>query len=556
MKRYAIITNPATGQLNPLLAVTEELLNRGHKVTLFSSNIVLSKVQRLQTKIGQLRQADERPNDEYLIKERLTFYSLGDGDAVADYTAEATKDPDRFHSLCRSQPGDIWGWLKIFTELVPPASSDYRDLVFQLRDMIERLSPDLTIVDNFSPFAVDAVRLTKRPFIETSPGASSAVAKDIDLWSAPMPMSGGRTAQGGLFTFLHNLMFIALWLKFVLFNSWAKQRRRFREDVLGLEPVDIVCDSIMTPTPGMLKEQIATISFNVANMDFYHPKSYDQSVYFVGPCFPPVAPATSSQTSPKSLRAAGLTLPTASPRTPADTSPPLSIASTPTVVDMALDRDMLSMQSISQIDPVKAWLDQAHRDNKRVVYINMGSIFFYTRRDYDNMVQALLRLHDLFPDMQVLWKIPKLSAEAQPIPSADEAKLPLYIRRETWLPSVEDVLRHPATAVCVHHGGGNSYNEALHYGIPQFCISQWVDTHDIGSYIQHTGVGLWAKKSPWFDPVDISSNLAKILEDKNCAFRQTALTWKMRTMQAGGTSAAANIIETEIPNGHTFKSAK
>lgn len=543
MKRFFIISNPATGQLNPLLALSEELVNRGHQVVLLSSEDVLRKVQKLQTRLGRAPQTECVPSDEYMLKQPLVFYSLGDGDALADYTAEAAGDPDRFHTCGRSVPGDIWGWLKVFTELVPPAADSYRDLVFHIRDLIEKYDPDLPIVDNFSPFAVDGVRLTKRPFIETSPGAASAVAKDVSLWQSPMPMSGGRSNTGGLLTFLHNIAFIFMWLKFVLFDPWAKARRNFREKVLGLEPIDIVCDSIMTPTPGMLKEQIATISFNVANMDFYHPTSYDKSVYFVGPCFPPKASV--QQNSPKALQ---LTPLMTAPMTPLEASPPMSIASTPTVVDMSLDKELSAAQALTRTDPVKAWLDQALVNGKRVVYINMGSIFYYSRKDYDNIVQSLLRLRDLFPDVQVLWKVPKLPYSSQPIPTADEAKLPLYIRREEWIPSVETVLEHPAVAVCVHHGGGNSYNEALYYGVPQFCVSQWVDTHDIGAYIVHSGIGLWADKSPYFDPEDISTKLAKILEDKDNTFKHTALAWKIRALQAGGTTSAANVIEMHLSN--------
>lgn len=557
MKRFIIISNPATGQLNPLLALTEELASRGHQVILMSSDTILKKIQRIQNKLGFAPQSTTRPDDETLMKRPVVFYSLGSGEALADYTAEAPADPHRFHNYCRSAPGDIWGWLKIFTELVPPSSADYKNLVFNIRDLIEVQDPDLVIVDNFSPFAVDGVRLTKRPFIETSPGASSAVAKEIDLWSAPMPMSGARITSGGLATFLHNVWFILLWLKFVFFNPWAKTRREFREKELGLEPTDIVCDSIMTPTPGMVREQVATISFNVANMDFYHPSSYDKSVYFVGPCFPPTAPAKQS-VPPKASQLGAPSVPALppTPQTPGDASPSMSVASTPTVVDMSLDKDMSSVQSMSSVDPVKAWLDQAQLNGKRVVYINMGSIFFYTRRDYDNIVEALVRLHDIYPDMQVLWKIPKLPFEAQPIPTADETKLPLYIRREEWLPSVETVLQHPAVAVCMHHGGGNSFNEALYYGVPQFCVSQWVDTHDIASYIQYSGVGLWADKSPWFDPADMSTKLAKLLEDKDSVYRHAALSWKIRAYQAGGTSAAADIVETYLRSYKYPRSSK
>ena len=533
-KRFLILSNPATGQLNPLLAISEELCLRGHQVILGSSDPVLRKVQKLQTRFGQLTQTESIPTSEFLSKVSVAFYSLGSGEALDDYTDHAFEDPERFHKYCRSRPGEIWGWLKTFTELVPPSSAQYEQVVYSIRDFIESLNPDMIIVDNFSPFAVDGVRLSKRPFIETSPGASSAVANNIDLFSAPMPMSGGRDARGGFIVFIHNLVFVLMWLKFVLFNPWAVQRRSFRREVLGLEPLDIICDSIMTPTPGMVKEQVATISFNVANMDFYSASAYDRSVYFVGPCFPP------KQTRQERMLASPSTC-----STPTEPTTPLSIASTPTVAEVTLEKELFNMQTINRLeDPVKLWLDQAHLDNKRVVYINMGSIFFYSRQDYDNIVKAMEYLHDLYPNVMVLWKIPKLPYSAQPIPSADEARLPLFIRREDWLQSVETVLSHPAVSVVMHHGGGNSYNEAILYGLPQFCVSQWVDTHDIGSYIQHSGVGLWADKSPAFDPIDMGNKLVELLEDKDGKFKMTTLTWKLKALQAGGTKVAADIIET------------
>lgn len=155
-------------------------------------------------------------------------------------------------------------------------------------------------------------------------------------------------------------------------------------------------------------------------------------------------------------------------------------------------------------------------------------------------------LHELAPNALVLWKVPKLPYDVQPIPSLEEANLPPYIRRENWIPDVEVVLQHPALAVFMHHGGGNSYNEAIAHGIPQFCVSQWVDTHDIGLYVQHSGVGLWAEKSPRFDPVDMSTKLAKLVNDEHNTFQHVALSWQLKAAQAGGTVGACDIIESLV----------
>jgi len=537
-RRYLFISNPATGQINPLLAVMEELALRGNQAVLASSESVYHKFQKLQARMGYTVQSESTPSEEYLKRCPLVFISLGSCDVMDDYTNKAVALTDQFHDLCRSNPGDIWGWLSTFIELVPGASTEYRDIVFRIRDLCEKLDADMLLVDNFSPFAVDAARLTKRPFIETSPGASSAVASNVSFLTNPLPMSGGRKAGTSIFTLFRNLVFMFIWFKFIFFNPWPIRRRRFRREVLGLKPVDVICDSVMTPTPGMLPQQIATITFNVASMDIYPTDAYDKSVYFVGPCFSTkggMIPSTRAPSSPVfASRRAALESGSNTPSSP-------SVSLTPS----RLEKEMRNVQATSD-DAVKTWMDQAMSDGKRVLYINMGSIFFYSRQDYDNIVEALKMLHELAPNALVLWKVPKLPYDVQPIPSLEEANLPPYIRRENWIPDVEVVLQHPALAVFMHHGGGNSYNEAIAHGIPQFCVSQWVDTHDIGLYVQHSGVGLWAEKSPRFDPVDMSTKLAKLVNDEHNTFQHVALSWQLKAAQAGGTVGACDIIESLV----------
>ena len=70
-----------------------------------------------------------------------------------------------------------------------------------------------------------------------------------------------------------------------------------------------------------------------------------------------------------------------------------------------------------------------------------------------------------------------------------------------------------------------------------------MDTHDIGLYIQHSGVGLWAEKSPKFDPSDMVPKLVRLLKDDYKRFRHSALSWKLKCIQAGGTIGTVDIIE-------------
>ena len=101
-KRYLILTNPATGQVNPLLSLAEELANRGNQVVFSSSAPILKKIQKMQSRMGLLVQPESIPSPEFLMRVPLTFYSLGESDVVSDYTNKAFEMTDRFHDLCLS----------------------------------------------------------------------------------------------------------------------------------------------------------------------------------------------------------------------------------------------------------------------------------------------------------------------------------------------------------------------------------------------------------------------------------------------------------------------
>ncbi len=52
-----------------------------------------------------------------------------------------------------------------------------------------------------------------------------------------------------------------------------------------------------------------------------------------------------------------------------------------------------------------------------------------------------------------------------------------FASHDGW-PDQRRIYKHPALKVVIHHGGGNSFNEADHYGLPQMVLSQWFDTHE------------------------------------------------------------------------------
>lgn len=494
-RRYLFVSNADNGQTAPLMPIMLELAQRGCQCILVSAAKVLSRVQAIQ-RLGSFPVQTEAGSatGAVLKTHPLLLHSLGES-PVLTYLNFVEEYPERFHEHCCRKPGDVMGWTKLYTELVPDSTDEYLRIVHLVRDAVDALDPDMIIVDNFSPFAVDGVRLTKRPFIETAPGSAMGLANRVNPFKQPLAMSGGRSEAGGLSVVLRNTSYVFRWLYFALYDPWSIRRRQFRKDVLRLTAPSLMDDAIMPPSPGVLPQQIATITFNVAGLDIYAPSAYDRSVFFVGPCFPPQAQPDAQQRAD---------------------------------------------------DEVIAWMDKMHAEGRRVVCINMGTIYYYQPQDYAHMVQALHMIHEQNPNVAFLWKIAQRPKHVQNIPSEEEAALPPYVRRLSWIPSMTAVMEHPALAVMMHHGGGNSLNECLAYGIPQFCISQWVDTHDIGLCIRHSGVGLWSEYSPDFVPEDICSQLLQLVEDKDHTFRHTALSWKLKTQQAGGTKFAADLIQSYV----------
>lgn len=117
---------------------------------------------------------------------------------------------------------------------------------------------------------------------------------------------------------------------------------------------------------------------------------------------------------------------------------------------------------ISDEDPVLAtWLSQ-----RPTVLINMGSMVTLSPIAVRQFAEALRMLLDKRPDIQVLWKLQRsrpsdLYASLKSIcTEISEGQ----VRIEEWLP-VDPICILLSGHVCcmVHHGGSNSYHEAIRY---------------------------------------------------------------------------------------------
>jgi hypothetical protein len=119
---------------------------------------------------------------------------------------------------------------------------------------------------------------------------------------------------------------------------------------------------------------------------------------------------------------------------------------------------------ISEKSPELAtWLSQGS-----TVLVNLGSNVYFSKNQARKFADALRVLLVARPDIQVLWKLrPNRDVEtADWIPTAlcnilNEVTAG-RVRVEEWLPVEPSCILQSGHVCCmVHHGGANSYNEAM-----------------------------------------------------------------------------------------------
>lgn len=110
-------------------------------------------------------------------------------------------------------------------------------------------------------------------------------------------------------------------------------------------------------------------------------------------------------------------------------------------------------------------------DRKRTIVINMGSLFWYTRADVENVAEAIVRARNKLSEkaskdsktsssFQVLWKL-NGKKEYEELLEAKLGEAMDDVHAEEWLdPPTLAILQHPNVAASVNHGGANSVHEA------------------------------------------------------------------------------------------------
>ncbi|WVQ85731.1 hypothetical protein IAT38_007898 [Cryptococcus sp. DSM 104549] len=142
---------------------------------------------------------------------------------------------------------------------------------------------------------------------------------------------------------------------------------------------------------------------------------------------------------------------------------------------------------LQQTDPeLAAWVKQ-----RPTVFVMLGSMYTWREDAAKEMLAALRVLLDKRKDLQVLWKLMKYGEyELDGIEEAGER-----MRVVDWLEAEPAAVLHTGNVVCfVHHGGSNSYHEALGTGTPQIILPAWFDCYDFAARVEYLGNGVWGNK--------------------------------------------------------------
>ncbi|KAI1102904.1 glycosyltransferase family 1 protein [Jackrogersella minutella] len=161
------------------------------------------------------------------------------------------------------------------------------------------------------------------------------------------------------------------------------------------------------------------------------------------------------------------------------------------------------------------------------VIINMGSHITYKGNQINEVLSAIQEIAERHPGIQILWKCPKPSKE-EDVPAVDADLFGDRIRIITWLPStpVACLTASKSVLAYVHHGGSNSFHEAVGAGVPQVVCPVWIDTYDFATRVEMMGVGVRGndKAAPYVKADEFAAALERVVggSDEAKRYRDTA----------------------------------
>lgn len=207
---------------------------------------------------------------------------------------------------------------------------------------------------------------------------------------------------------------------------------------------------------------------------------------------------------------------------------------------------LLASLPVAEVDPDLAMWLQARSGG--TVLVNLGTLNVSDAAYALEMAKGLKRLLDAQPEIQVLWKIKTSTALSSEIAILlSDALAKDRIRIFSWLKADPlSILSTGNVILSVHHGGSNTWHEAVSFGIPQVVLPLWFDTYDFAARTEYLRLGIWGNKkhAPDVEERELGSAMILAVGEAGRLMRDNArLLGEEVKMTRGRSLAADKILE-------------
>nr|XP_018903756.1 PREDICTED: UDP-glucuronosyltransferase 1-9-like [Bemisia tabaci]XP_018903757.1 PREDICTED: UDP-glucuronosyltransferase 1-9-like [Bemisia tabaci] len=179
---------------------------------------------------------------------------------------------------------------------------------------------------------------------------------------------------------------------------------------------------------------------------------------------------------------------------------------------------------------VESWLDGAEAG---VVYVSFGSNMKSVSLPEESLMGLVEALSQLAPDYRVLWKW----ESDEPLPGCAG-----NILTKGWFPQ-QKVLAHPKVRLFITQGGLQSFQEAVHYGVPLLGVPFFGDQNLNTGKMSAAGIGLKLDPDHLRNARMIQEALNQLLLDTKYAARMTKYSEISREFTERGMAHAVMMVE-------------
>ncbi|KAI9932647.1 hypothetical protein MW887_008896 [Aspergillus wentii] len=209
---------------------------------------------------------------------------------------------------------------------------------------------------------------------------------------------------------------------------------------------------------------------------------------------------------------------------------------------------LLPCASVKTQDPeMDTWLAKAP-----TILVNLGTLYAPDPDVALHIASGLKGFLDSWPDknVQVLWKLPKHPHDDddvynRSVGALEEERKTDRVRIQPWFEVEPLAMLETGRIVCsVHHGGANSWYEAIQNGVPHVILPAWQDCYENAARAEWLGIGVYGNKSraPNIDSKELSKALRKVMSSDSYQKKATELS-RLCHKKEGRVAGCEKIVE-------------